>query len=248
VAALTRSGFAMAAIAAALVTGCSFGTDDPGETVEDFRDAVASGDTEAACEEIVPDAQILFYPEPVVEDGITVGYASGCDDPSSLVLDEDATQAASGTEVTSASTDGDTAEVVTETGAGERLVFTLVRIDENWRLKAPAELITSLDSNAKTGARKAQTAIDSYATRNRDFDGADAAALRDIDPTLADYELSTVTAGGNGYTVGVTSASGTEFAIERDAKGTITSTCDAPELGGCAAGGVWTELAPAATP
>jgi hypothetical protein len=248
VASLTRAGCALGVVAAALVTGCSFGTDDPGQTVEDFRDAVASGDMESACEEIAPDAQILFYPEPIVEEGITVGYANGCENPDSLVLDDDAKQAASGTEVTSASTEGDSAEVVTETGAGERLVFTLVRIDENWRLMAPAEVITSLDSTAKTGARRAQTAIESYGTRNRGFDGADAAALRDIDPTLADYELSNVTAGGNSYTVGVTSASGTEFSIERDSRGTITSTCDAPELGGCAAGGDWTELAPAPAP
>jgi hypothetical protein len=248
VAPLTRAGCTLGAVAAALLAGCSFGTDDPGETVEDFRDAVASGDMEAACEEIVPDAQILFYPEAVVEDGITVGYANGCDDPGSLVLDEDATEAASGTEVTSSSTDGDGAEVVTETSAGERLVFSLVRIDENWRLMAPAEVITSLDSDAKTGARKAQTAIESYATANESFNGADAAALRDVEPTLADYELSTVTASGDTYTVGVTSASGTEFTIERDRQGTITSSCNAPELGGCAAGGVWTELAPAAAP
>jgi hypothetical protein len=244
VAALIRTGCAIAFVASALA-GCSFGTDDPGKTVEDFRDAVASGDIPAACEEIVPDAQVLFYPEPVVEDGITVDYSSGCDNPSSMVLDDAAKQSASGTTVTSAETNGDTAEVVTETGAGERLVFQLVRIDERWRLKAPAELITSLDSTAKTGARDAQTAIESYANAHGgSYAGADAAELRDFEPTLANVVLSTVEAGSGAYEVGVTSASGTEFAIERDRQGTINSTCDAPELGGCAAGGVWTELAP----
>ena len=244
-AALTRAGCALGAVAASVLAGCSFGTDDPGATVEDFRDAVASGDIPAACEEIVPDAQVLFYPEPVVEDGVTVGYSSGCDNPSSMVLEDGAKQAASGTTVTSAETDGDTAEVVTETGAGERLVFQLVRIDERWQLKAPAELITNLDSAAKTGARDAQTAIESYAASNGgSYAGADAAELRDLEPSIADVVLSTVEAGSGGYEVGVTSASGTEFRIERDGQGTITSTCDAPELGGCATGGMWTELAP----
>ena len=145
----------------------------------------------------------------------------------------------------SSETNGDTAEVVTETGAGERLVFQLVRIDERWRLKAPAELLTSLDSAAKTGARDAQTAIESYATsHDGSYAGADAAELRDLEPTLANVVLSTVEAGSGAYEVGVTSASGTEFKIKRDRQGTITSTCDAPELGGCAEGGVWTELAP----
>jgi len=242
VAALRSAGLTLGALAATLA-GCSFGTDDPGTTIEDFRDAVASGDVPAACEEVVPDAQILFYPQPVVEDGIVTGYSNGCDDPGSMELDDAARRAASGTNVTSAEVDGDSAEVVTETVAGERLVFTLVRIDERWRLMAPAELITSLDGRAKTGARDAQSAIESYAARNRDYGGADAAALRDIDPTLADFDLTTVRASGDRYEVGVTSASGTEFSIGRDAQGRITSTCDAPELGGCAAGGVWSELA-----
>ena len=240
---MTRTGCALGAVAAG-IAGCSFGTDDPGATVEDFRDAVAAGDIPAACDEIVPDAQILFYPQPVVEDGITVDYSSGCDDPASMVLDDAAKQAASGTTVTSTETNGDSAEVVTETAARERLVFQLVRIDERWRLKAPAELIANLDSSAKTGARQAQTAIESYANLEGGYAGADAAELRDIEPALAEVDLSTVEAGGGEYTVGVTSASGTEFRIRRDRRGTITSTCDAPELGGCAADGVWTEFTP----
>ena len=229
--------------AAAALAGCSFGTDDPGATVEDFRDAVAAGDVPSACEEIVPDAQALFYPQPVVEDGITVDYASGCTDPERVELDSDARSAAEGTTIVSSETDGDAAEVVTETGAGERLVFQLVRIDERWRLKAPAELLTDLDSNAKSAARRAQTAMESYAADNGSYSGADAAALRDVDPTLANAVLSTAQGGGGTYEVGVTSASGTEFTIERDRQGAIVSRCNQPELGGCAPGGAWTELA-----
>lgn len=233
---------AMGAVALGLA-GCSFGTDDPAETVEEFRDAVAAGDVPAACEEIVPDAQVLFYPQPIVEDGITTGYRSGCTNPERVVLDADAKEAASSTQVISSEVDGDAAHVVTETGAGRRLEFDLVRIDERWRLKAPAELITGLDSEAKTGARRAQTAMEAYATdAGGRYTGADVAALRDVEPSLADYYVTTVRGSGSTYEVGVTSASGTEFVISRDSGGAISSTCDQPELGGCARGGAWTEL------
>jgi hypothetical protein len=241
VAPLRAAGGAAAALAVALA-GCSFGTDDPAETVEDFRDAVAAGDVPAACEEIVPDAQVLFYPEPVVEDGVVAGYRSGCTDPERVVLDEAAKRSASGTEVISSEVEGDTARVETETAAGEELVFDLVRIDERWRIKAPAELLEGLDSEAKTGARRAQTAMEAYAARDGRYTGADVAALRDIEPSLNEYDVTTVTGSGDTYEVGVTSASGTEFVISRDAGGTIASTCDQPELGGCARGGIWTEL------
>lgn len=243
-AALSRAA-SLVALAALGATGCSFGTDDPAQTVEDLRDAVAAGDVPGACEEIVPDAQILFYPQPVVEGGVIVGYSSGCTNPGRVVLDDTARQAAAGTRVISSEVDGDAAEVVTETGAGQRLVFSLVRIDERWRVKAPAELLTSLDSEAKTGARRAQTAIEAYATQHDGrYTGADAAALREIEPSLSEFNLTTASGSGEAYEVGVTSASGTEFTIERQADATIVSRCDGPELGGCAPGGAWTELVP----
>ena len=233
----------VASALATVITGCSFGTDDPAETVEEFRDAVAAGDVPAACEEIVPDAQVLFYPQPIVEDGITTGYRSGCTSPERVVLDADAKEAASSTQVISSEVDGDSAQVVTETGAGRQLEFDLVRIDERWRLKAPAELITGLDSEAKTGARRAQTAMETYATNEGGrYTGADVGELRDIEPSLNDFYVTTVRGSGTTYEVGVTSASGTEFLISRDAAGAISSTCDQPELGGCARGGIWTEL------
>jgi hypothetical protein len=240
VASLTRIAVALAAV---FLAGCNFGTDDPAETINDFTADVASGDVPKACEEIVPDAQVLFYPQPVVEDGIIVGYASGCTNPSKVVLGEDARKAASGTKVVSSETNGDGAEVVTETGAGQRLVFSLVRIDERWRIKAPAELLSDLDSTAKSAARRAQTAIESYGAAHDSYSGADAAALRDLEPSLSQDWLTTARGSGDTYEVGVTSASGTEYTIAREQDGTIVSSCDKPELGGCAAGGTWTELA-----
>ena len=241
-ASLKATAAALGALAVSLA-GCSFGTDDPAETIEEFVGAVAAGDVPAACEEIVPDAQVLFYPQPVVEDGVTVGYRSGCTDPKKVVLDEAAKRAASGTRVISSEVDGDAAHVVTETGAGERLEFDLVRIDERWRIKAPAELITGLDSEAKTGARRGQTAMESYGSSHSGrYTGADVDSLRDVEPSLNDFNVTTVTGSGDTYEIGVTSASGTEFTISRSADGALASTCDQPELGGCARGGVWTEL------
>ena len=234
-----------ACLAAAIaLVGCNFGTDDPVETVQEFYDAVASGDVPAACEEIVPDAQELFYPEPVVEAGVVVGYAGGCADPKQVELDAEARQAAENAKVASGKVDGDTATVKVETVDGDTLVFDLVRIDERWRLKAPAELLTGLDSDAKSAARMAQTAIETYASDNqRSYVAADAAALREIQPALDRAYLSTVTGDLDTYEIGVTSASGTEFTIERTEDGEILSKCDDAGLGGCAAGGVWTEFA-----
>lgn len=236
------SARSLAALVALTAAGCSFGTDDPGETVEDFRDAVAAGDVPAACEEIVPDAQVYFYPEPVTEDGVRVGYRNGCGDPGQVELDANARSAASATRVRSSEVSGDTAKVVTETAAQERLVFDLVRIDERWRLKAPAPLLTALDGEAKRAARKAQTAMESYGARNRSYSGAGAADLREIQPVLANAVLSTAMGSGDTYEVGVTSASGTEFTIARRSSGRIASRCDGPGLGGCAPGGAWSEL------
>jgi hypothetical protein len=230
--------------AALLVAGCSFGTDDPNDTVEDFYEAVADGDVPAACEEIVPDAQVYFYPQPVVEDGVTVGYRSGCTDPKEYELDPEYRSAVADTKVISARVDGDTAKVKVEGPSGDELILDLVRIDEHWRLKAPAEQLSALDSEAKSATRIAQSAIEAYADENRgSYLGADAAALRDQDPGLADAYLSTVRAGEDTYEVGVTSASGTEFTIELEANGEIVSRCDDSDLGGCAADGVWSEFA-----
>ncbi|MGI8461707.1 MAG: hypothetical protein ACR2OC_08755 [Solirubrobacterales bacterium] len=239
-AALSRAAALLALVG---LGGCSFGTDDPGQTVEDLRDAFASGNVAAACEEIVPDAQQLFYPETELEDGIVTGYANGCVNPQQVELDAEAKTAASGTRVISSEVNGDEAEVVTETGSGEELRMTLVRIDERWRVKAPAELLEGMDADAKLATRRAQTAIEAYMAEAKTYTGADAAELRDIDPQLSGAWLTTASGSGDTYEVGVTSASGTEFTISRGADGAISSTCNDPALGGCAAGGAWSEYA-----
>jgi type IV pilus assembly protein PilA len=101
------------------------------------------------------------------------------------------------------------------------------------------------DTEAKTAARTAQTAMETYYTDNQAYT-ADTADLVDIEPTLADAvaDLSlALTADDAGYTITTTSKSSdaTTFEIE-SIGGATTRTCSA-EGGGCkavdAAGNQW---------
>jgi type IV pilus assembly protein PilA len=102
------------------------------------------------------------------------------------------------------------------------------------------------DSEAKSNVRTAQTALETYYTDNQDYTGADAAALKGIEPALQNANALTV--GGQsktGYTVSVTSKSNdaTVYTISNNA-GVVTRTCDDHGSGGCkatadAAGNYW---------
>jgi type IV pilus assembly protein PilA len=100
------------------------------------------------------------------------------------------------------------------------------------------------DADAKSGARTAQTAIETWATDNGgayDAEGGPSAAdLQDIEPTLNDVELGAPTGlTEDGYTVTVTSDTGNTFSVTRDPAGTVTYPCtiaDADKPGGCPAG------------
>ena len=102
------------------------------------------------------------------------------------------------------------------------------------------------DSDAKASVRTAQTAMETYATDhggsyNDPADPADAAALQTIEETLNDADLTTVdgTTPAGGYTVGVTSETGTEFTIVRTGGGVSTYECDDPGNAGCPSDGTW---------
>jgi len=96
------------------------------------------------------------------------------------------------------------------------------------------------DADAKTDVRTAQTAIETYATDNGgSYANADAGALENIQPTLADADLTTIAPDGSaGYEVGVTASTGTEFTITRDANGQ-TLDCSDHDTGGCPSDGNW---------
>jgi type IV pilus assembly protein PilA len=102
------------------------------------------------------------------------------------------------------------------------------------------------DAKAKEAVRTSQTAMETYATDhggsyNDPLDPADAGALRAIEQTLNDADLTTVdgTTPANGYTLGVTSDIGTEFTIVRSGTGTVTFDCSDHGTAGCPSNGNW---------
>jgi type IV pilus assembly protein PilA len=95
------------------------------------------------------------------------------------------------------------------------------------------------DTEAKTAARTAQTAMETYYTDNQAYT-ATVQDLVDIEPSLAnavsDLTLTPALIGTTGYSITTTSKSSdaTTFAIEVDA-GDTTRTCSDPGSGGCKA-------------
>lgn len=105
------------------------------------------------------------------------------------------------------------------------------------------------DADAKSAARTAQTAIETYATDNGgEYADATVVDLRDIEPTLNDATLTDPLplATASEYTVEAQSDTGNLFRITRSADGTTELTCDdgdpdAPAGGeaGCPDDGIW---------
>src|SRR3954447_13449683 len=105
------------------------------------------------------------------------------------------------------------------------------------------------DSTAKSDARTAQTAIETYYTDNQSYSGAksdptgaDAKSLEKIEPALKNANVLTVTpdTDGKGYELSVKSkgSNGAVFTIKNVA-GTVTRSCDKQGEGGCPADGKW---------
>jgi type IV pilus assembly protein PilA len=91
------------------------------------------------------------------------------------------------------------------------------------------------DSSAKSLVRNAQTAMETYFTDHETYAGADKAALIAIEPALNDAELAEPSAlDVDAYTITATSATGTQFSMEKTG-GTLNRTCDKPGTGGCKA-------------
>lgn len=97
------------------------------------------------------------------------------------------------------------------------------------------------DADAKSSARTAQTAMETYGTDNDgSYAGATTALLIAIEPTLGDtpgtFSLSSTS---NSYTVSVASETSNVFSINRAAAGTTTLTCTVAGRDGCPTGGRW---------
>jgi type IV pilus assembly protein PilA len=108
------------------------------------------------------------------------------------------------------------------------------------------------DAAAKSSAREASTAMETYYTDNGSYAGADVIKLRAIENTLpldAGTNTGTAAAGllkvsnisPTGYTVTVYSKpSGRAYWITKDATaGTVSRGCDTPSTGGCNASSSW---------
>ncbi len=94
------------------------------------------------------------------------------------------------------------------------------------------------DTEAKTAARTAQTAMETYYTDNQSYLNADVAALRALEPALNEGVAAgaglSVTATATGYTVGVNSVTTNQFNVTKDVTGAVTRPCtNAEPKGGC---------------
>lgn len=102
------------------------------------------------------------------------------------------------------------------------------------------------DADAKADARTAQTAVETYGTDNNGvFTGLTAGALDDIESSLTDpvtdSELTAAPAGtgDKGYTLTMTSDTGSTFTIARADTGVTSFTCTVQGEKGCPTGGNW---------
>jgi type IV pilus assembly protein PilA len=97
------------------------------------------------------------------------------------------------------------------------------------------------DVEAKTAARTAELAMETYFLDNRSYSGATVAALQDVQPALRNAPHLVVNqAGSDQYEIQTSSTStdSVTFVVTRSANGTIARTCTPPNSGGCK-GGAW---------
>ena len=98
------------------------------------------------------------------------------------------------------------------------------------------------DAQAKSNARTAQEAMETYYTDNQTYVGADATALQTIEPALNNTPAPVVTtAAANNYALTTTSTSSTPvtFNVIRATTGIVTRTCTPTGKGGCPTSGNW---------
>jgi type IV pilus assembly protein PilA len=95
------------------------------------------------------------------------------------------------------------------------------------------------DSEAKSGARTVQTAMETYYTDNQNYTAADKTAVETIEPAIKQFDSRlTITPGASSYTIDVASKASTprHWIITRDSAGNVSRTCTGT---GCPAGGSW---------
>jgi type IV pilus assembly protein PilA len=97
------------------------------------------------------------------------------------------------------------------------------------------------DAEAKSAARSAQLAMETYFVDHKSYAGATVSDLQKLQPSLADAPgLAIQEATSNQFQLSTssTSTSPVTFTATRSADGTTTHTCTPADAGGCN-GGVW---------
>jgi len=98
------------------------------------------------------------------------------------------------------------------------------------------------DADAKTHARSAQTAMESFYVDMQSYAGVTRADLEEQQTALKDASnLAIVTATSNEYEIEISSDSTNPvtFRVHRLPTGTIERTCSPASTGGCQPGGIW---------
>jgi type IV pilus assembly protein PilA len=99
------------------------------------------------------------------------------------------------------------------------------------------------DTEAKSAVRQANTAMETYFTDNQTYVGADQAAIRDIEASLASGagdSISPTLQTTTGYSVTSTSKTGNTFTIVKASTGVVTRSCVRNTAkGGCPTSLLW---------
>jgi type IV pilus assembly protein PilA len=98
------------------------------------------------------------------------------------------------------------------------------------------------DADAKTHARSAQTAMESFYLERKTYAGVTRAELEEQQTSLKDAQnLAIVTATANEFEIEVasTSTDPVTFKVHRLPTGTIERTCAPANTGGCPTAGLW---------
>ncbi len=97
------------------------------------------------------------------------------------------------------------------------------------------------DADAKTAARYAQLAMETYYLDHKSYVGATVSELASLQPALnsaPNLVVQQATANQFQLETSSTSTASVTFTVSRSATGTIARTCTPPNSGGCK-GGIW---------
>jgi type IV pilus assembly protein PilA len=94
------------------------------------------------------------------------------------------------------------------------------------------------DTEAKSAARTAQTAMETYYTDEQSYD-TDAAGLQAIESALNEANNLQASGTADTFTVSVDSVTGNTFTIVKNADGTVARTCTTGGQNGCPSDGTW---------